>query len=242
MVESRSLIIGAIKVLIATFSISGCCLVSLIHHHSVTPAKLNKCLQSVVRIRVVNQPEQLFEGLQTSTGFFCSAPGLLLTSAHVLVSSEGLIIYVEIGNDKVRGEVVAIDKSLDAALIQIELDDSTAYPPPLIFTSNTPSLGESILIPGFPKNEYVIDNLSTVTEGVVSATKRKLKRENIILGPFIQVDAYTSDGYSGAPVLNSRGQVIGMVNYILSTNQGIWLGSTYVTPADKLIKFLEHVN
>ena len=189
---------------------------------------------SVVRIHVSNQPGKLFEDINTATGFCCGSPGYVITCAHVIKNTNSCIIHIETGGKKYRAKIITMDDDLDAVILFADNYDSLSWPKSAVLSMQNPALGSVIYITGYPKNEHVKDSGFTVTSGIVSAKDRILTNNGKTRSPLIQTDAYTHDGFSGSPVTNSRGEVIGMVNYILSTEQGIWLGATYVTPSKEL--------
>lgn len=156
--------------------------------------------------------EQIQEG--TGSGFIVSPDGRLITNAHVVEGADAVTVTLKDGRS-FEGEVVGVDPVTDIAVIKI---DATNLP--------TVTVGNSeILIPGqwaiAIGNPLGLDN--TVTAGIISATGRSSSQIGI---PdkrvrFIQTDAAINPGNSGGPLLNDRGEVIGINTAIRADAQGL---------------------
>lgn len=150
----------------------------------------------------------------TGSGFIVSSDGRLLTNAHVVADAEDVEVTLKDGRT-FKGKVVGIDPVTDVAAVKI---DAQNLP--------TVELGDSSdLIPGqwaiAIGNPLGLDN--TVTAGIISATGRSSQEVGI---PdkrvrFIQTDAAINPGNSGGPLLNDRGQVIGINTAIRADAQGL---------------------
>ncbi len=136
----------------------------------------------------------------TGTGFLIDAAGHILTNHHVIEGAERLTVKLADGRS-LRAEVVGSDPDTDIALIKIA--GPTPFPHATLGDSNALRVGEWVCAIGNP-----LAYEHTVTVGVVSFMGRKLFDAS--LDNYIQTDAAISFGNSGGPLINARGQVIGI--------------------------------
>ncbi len=144
------------------------------------------------------------------TGFIISEDGYILTNNHVVQDSEEISVRL-LDDRELRGKVVGRDPKTDLALVKVESD--TPLPAARLGDSNTARVGEWVVAVG---NPYGLNH--TVTAGIVSAKGRTLE------GPyddFIQTDASINPGNSGGPLLNMKGEVIGINAQIVAGGQGL---------------------
>lgn len=131
------------------------------------------------------------------SGFLISRDGYLLTNAHVV--GEGKRLPVEFRNGlRVTGEVVRVAIDRDVALVKIPLSAAYIHP---IAQRNSLAIGDDVYVIGSPANPTL---RSTLTKGIVSAF-RKLDNN-----PYIQSDAAVTRGNSGGPMVDDRGNVVGI--------------------------------
>ncbi|MBE9009562.1 trypsin-like peptidase domain-containing protein [Pseudanabaenaceae cyanobacterium LEGE 13415] len=161
---------------------------------------------------VPNQQRRVERG--TGSGFIISADGLILTNAHVVSGADTVSVTMKDGRE-LRGRVVGQDPLTDVAVIRVQANN---LPTVALGNSDTLKPGEWAIAIGNPLG---LDN--TVTAGIISATGRSSaevrvpdKRVN-----FIQTDAAINPGNSGGPLLNQRGEVIGMNTAIIGGAQGL---------------------
>jgi S1-C subfamily serine protease len=187
---------------------------------------------SVVRINSVKVVEndvpdalrQFFDGAQgngeervergTGSGFIITSDGKLLTNAHVVADADEVEVVLKDGRS-FKGKVMGLDPVTDVAAIKIQADKLPAV-----------TFGDSeSLIPGqwaiAIGNPLGLDN--TVTAGIISATGRSSREVGINdkRVNFIQTDAAINPGNSGGPLLNDRGEVIGINTAIRANAQGL---------------------
>lgn len=163
--------------------------------------------------QIPNVPnEQIQRG--TGSGFILSEDGKIVTNAHVIAGSQEVSVTLKDGRT-FTGKVLGTDPITDVAVIDIEADN---LPTVKAANSDNINVGEWAIAIGNPLG---LDN--TVTTGIVSATGRSSsqigvgdKRVN-----FIQTDAAINPGNSGGPLLNARGEVIGVNTAIFRNAQGI---------------------
>ena len=156
--------------------------------------------------------EQIQRGM--GSGFVVSSDGLILTNAHVVEGSDRVKVTLKNG-ETYEGEVMGTDSLTDVAVIKIEAEELPAV---TFADSEELQPGEWAIAIGNPLG---LDN--TVTTGIVSATGRTSaqvgvadKRIN-----FIQTDAAINPGNSGGPLLNAKGEVIGINTAIIQNAQGL---------------------
>ena len=136
----------------------------------------------------------------TGTGFLIDPSGFILTNHHVIEGAERLTVKLADGRS-LRAEVVGSDPDTDIALIKIA--GPTPFPSAPLGDSSALRVGEWVCAIGNP-----LAYEHTVTVGVVSFIGRKLFDSS--LDNYIQTDAAISFGNSGGPLINGRGQVIGI--------------------------------
>ncbi len=150
----------------------------------------------------------------TGSGFILSGDGQILTNAHVVDGADTVTVTLKDGRS-FQGKVLGKDELTDVAVVKIQADNL-----PSVTLGNSDQLqpGEWAIAIGNPLG---LDN--SVTTGIISATGRT---SNQIGAPdkrveFIQTDAAINPGNSGGPLLNSRGEVIGMNTAIIQGAQGL---------------------
>lgn len=158
-------------------------------------------------------PERLERG--TGSGFILSEDGVILTNAHVVEGADGVNVRLKDGR-VLPGKVLGTDSLTDVAVVRVEAGGLPTAP-----------LGRSVsLVPGqwaiAIGNPLGLDN--TVTVGIISALDRSSAQVGI--GDkqrvrFIQTDAAINPGNSGGPLLNDRGEVIGINTAIRANAQGL---------------------
>lgn len=162
---------------------------------------------------------QLPEGRQrveqgTGSGFIISGDGRILTNAHVVDGADTVTVTLKDGRS-FQGKVLGKDELTDVAVVKIQANNLPAV---TLGNSDQLQAGEWAIAIGNPLG---LDN--TVTTGIISATGRS---SNQIGAPdkrveYIQTDAAINPGNSGGPLLNSRGEVIGMNTAIIQGAQGL---------------------
>ncbi|MGJ5674709.1 MAG: HhoA/HhoB/HtrA family serine endopeptidase [Nostochopsis sp.] len=159
------------------------------------------------------QPQQRVER-GSGSGFIISANGQILTNSHVVNGADTVTVRLKDGRT-FDGRVIGEDPVTDVAVVTINTENL-----PTIALGNSEGLqpGEAVIAIGNPLG---LDN--TVTSGIISATGRS----GSAIGAsdkrvdYIQTDAAINPGNSGGPLLNSRGQVIGMNTAIIRGAQGL---------------------
>jgi len=152
----------------------------------------------------------------TGSGFVLNQDGFILTNNHVLEGATEVRVKLESGKEY-NAEVVGAFAPADLALIRIDAAKSELVPAPL-GDSDQLRIGEWVIAIG---NPFGLDH--TVTAGIVSAKGRKDVSPGSRPGysNFIQTDASINPGNSGGPLINMRGEVIGINSAIVASGQGI---------------------
>jgi serine protease Do len=156
------------------------------------------------------------------SGFIVSPKGYILTNEHVIEDASRIIVGLQSGQ-KYRGEVVGVDPETDVAVIKIDAQD---LPTVTLGDSNDAQVGDWVLAMGSP---FGLDQ--TVTAGIIS----KKERESPYFTNFqrfLQTDAAINRGNSGGPLVNMRGEVIGM-NSQIATSTGDYNGIGFALPANE---------
>jgi Do/DeqQ family serine protease len=158
------------------------------------------------------QQERVERG--TGSGFIINANGSILTNAHVVDGADTVRVILKDGRS-FQGKVLGTDKLTDVAVVKIQANNL-----PTVTVGNSDQLqpGQWAIAIGNPLG---LDN--TVTTGIISATGRT---SNQIGAPdrrveYIQTDAAINPGNSGGPLLNYRGEVVGMNTAIIQGAQGL---------------------
>jgi S1-C subfamily serine protease len=196
-----------------------------------------------VSARVVTQTDSPFgfpleqEGLATGSGFVLDKDGYILTNAHVVEGAKGASVRFDEGGDLVDARVVGRDLSTDIAVLKVDPNDAKLKPLPL-GNSNRVRVGDPAIAIG---NPFGYDR--TVTTGIISALQRQIRAPNgFTIGHVIQTDAPINPGNSGGPLLNARGEVIGINSQIATAGSRGSVGIGFAVPintAKKVVPQLE---
>lgn len=161
------------------------------------------------------------------SGFLISADGYLLTNHHVVEGADE--IYVTLTDKReVKGRLIGSDRRTDVALVKIE---GTGFPSLKIGDPMRLRVGEWVLAIGSP---FGLEN--TVTAGIVSAKGR----DTGDYLPFIQTDVAVNPGNSGGPLINMRGEVVGINSQIYSRTGG-FMGISFAIPIDEAMRVADQL-
>nr|MBV0879137.1 DegQ family serine endoprotease [Noviherbaspirillum sp. L7-7A] len=171
------------------------------------------------------QEEEVPRGV--GSGFIISPDGYVLTNAHVVEGADE--VYVTLTDKReYKAKIIGSDKRTDVALVKIEGSNL----PRLNFgDSNKVRVGEWVIAIGSP---FGLDN--TVTAGIISAKAR----DTGDYLPLIQTDVAVNPGNSGGPLINMRGEVIGINSQIYSRSGG-YMGISFAVPIDEAIRVSEQL-
>ncbi len=161
------------------------------------------------------------------SGFILSADGYVMTNAHVVDGADE--VYVNLTDKReFKAKVVGVDKRTDVAVLKIE---ASKLPAVAIGDVSKLKVGEWVMAIGTP---FGLEN--TVTAGIVSAKARDTGEEI----RFIQTDVAVNPGNSGGPLINMRGEVVGINSQILSRSGG-FMGISLSIPIDDAMKVAEQL-
>jgi serine protease Do len=173
-----------------------------------------------------DQTPQLRRG--QGTGFIISRDGYIMTNNHVVEGATTLKVRL-LDRREFTARVVGRDPATDVAVIKI---DATNLPAATLGNSDSVKVGEWVLAVGNPLGE---EFSFTVTAGIVSAKGRALDglpiQSTYRIMDFIQTDAVINPGNSGGPLVNTRGQVIG-INSAIASETGTYVGYGFAIPAN----------
>jgi serine protease Do len=164
-------------------------------------------------------PEPRGRGL--GSGFLISSDGYVLTNAHVVVNAEDVTVRLADNKREFKAKLVGLDRRTDLALLKI---DATNLPTVTLGNSAELKVGEWVAAIGSP-NGFV----NTITAGIVSAKGRTLPDESFV--PFIQTDVAVNPGNSGGPLLNLKGEVVG-INSMSYSGSGGYTGVSFAIPIE----------
>jgi len=157
------------------------------------------------------------------SGFILSADGLIMTNAHVVDGADEVIVRLT-DRREFKAKIIGVDKRSDVAVVKVE---ATGLPFVKIGDVNRLKVGEWVMAIGSP---FDLDN--TVTAGIVSAKQRDTGDSFV---PLIQTDVAINPGNSGGPLLNLRGEVVGINSQIYSRSGG-YMGISFAIPIDEAIR------
>jgi serine protease Do len=161
------------------------------------------------------------------SGFILSADGYVMTNAHVVEGADQVLVTLP-DKREFKARIVGADKRSDVAVVKIEATNLTAVK---IGDVNRLRVGEWVMAIGSP---FGLDN--TVTAGIVSAKQR----DTGDYLPFIQTDVAINPGNSGGPLINMRGEVVGINSQIYSRSGG-FMGISFSIPIDEAVRVSEQL-
>ena len=167
----------------------------------------------------------------TGTGFVVAADGLIVTNQHVIDAASDITVRLGSGREQ-RATLVGQDRSSDIALLRVDTGARRLTPLKLADSSKV-QIGDATFAIG---NPFGLDR--TLTTGVISATKRHIRApDGFAIDDVLQTDAALNPGNSGGPLLNDRGEVIGVNSQIESgaqdgSSQGANVGIGFAVPSN----------
>ncbi len=170
-----------------------------------------------------SEPQQRGVG----SGFILNAEGYVMTNAHVVEGAEEVFVTLT-DKREFKARVIGADKRTDVAVVKIEAAGLQAV---RVGDVSRLKVGEWVIAIGSP---FGLEN--TVTAGIVSAKAR----DTGDFLPFIQTDVAINPGNSGGPLINMRGEVVGINSQIYSRS-GSFIGISFAIPIDEAIRVADQL-
>ncbi|MEY3705622.1 MAG: Peptidase [Pseudomonadota bacterium] len=170
-------------------------------------------------------PDEVPRGV--GSGFVITADGFILTNHHVVNGADEIIVTMT-DRREFKAKLIGSDERTDVALLKVE---ASGLPRLSFGDSNKLRVGEWVVAIGSP---FGLD--STVTAGIVSAKGRETGEYL----PFIQTDVAVNPGNSGGPLLNLRGEVVG-INSMIYSRTGGFMGISFAIPIDEAQRVYEQL-
>jgi serine protease Do len=161
------------------------------------------------------------------SGFILTADGYVMTNAHVVEGADEVTVTLP-DRREFKAKIIGADKRTDVAVVKI---DATGLPHVRMGDVSKLKVGEWVMAIGSP---FGLDN--TVTAGIISAKGR----DTGDYLPFIQTDVAINPGNSGGPLINMRGEVIGINSQIYSRSGG-FMGISFAIPIDEATRVAEQL-
>ena len=183
-------------------------------------AVAKKAMSSVVGITTIEIQRYAFSEREVEgvgSGVIVDSNGYILTNSHVVGdgNAKEITVLFENGDEK-SGKVLWNDAALDLAIVKVE---ATGLPVATLGDSDKLEVGEIAVAIGNPLG---LEFQRTVTSGIISGLHRSIRvDENNIIEDLIQTDASINPGNSGGPLLNSKGDVIGINTAKIKTGEGL---------------------
>ncbi|RME72342.1 MAG: hypothetical protein D6784_13720, partial [Chloroflexi bacterium] len=166
------------------------------------------------------------EGRVVGSGVIVDERGYIATNNHVIDNPGELHVIFADGREALA-ELVAADPGQDLALLKVSLGDLPAI---LWGDSSTVRLGQEVYAIGSPLGDFP----NSVSFGIVSGLNRALEMNEHVIEGLIQTDAAINRGSSGGPLINRRGEMIGINTFIIreSEDRGIAEGIAFAIPVN----------
>ena len=161
------------------------------------------------------------------SGFIFGTDGYVMTNTHVVKGADEVLVTLT-DKREFKAKIIGLDSRTDVAVVKI---DTTGLPAVKIGDTSRLKVGEWVMAIGSP---FGLDN--TVTAGIVSAKQRDTGE----FLPFIQTDVAINPGNSGGPLLNLRGEVVGINSQIYSRSGG-FMGISFAIPIDEAMRVADQL-
>jgi serine protease Do len=181
---------------------------------------------------IPREREREFRSEARGTGFFISSDGYIVTNNHMVENAEKVTVTT-LDEKEYKAKVVGADPNTDLALLKVN-DENLPFAE--LGDSETLRVGEWVLAIG---NPWGFEH--TVTAGIVSSKGRQLGIPDVPYQDYIQTDAAINRGNSGGPLVNMRGEVVGITSNIISPSGGN-IGIGFAIPSNlarKIVKQLK---
>jgi len=171
-------------------------------------------------------PQQPFRREGAGSGFLVDPKGYIITNHHVVDGADKITVKLHTDNSEYKARLIGYDIETDLAVVKIETGKTMPYAK--VGNSDGVQVGDWAVAIGSP---FGLE--ASVTAGIVSAKGRDIGAQQF--QRFIQTDAAINPGNSGGPLLNIRGEVVG-VNTMIATNSGGYQGIGFALPINMAVK------
>lgn len=184
----------------------------------------------VVSIHSIGETSEKTPGFAASgSGVIISADGYVITNKHVIATADKIYVRLNGETESELATLVSISSGWDLAILKIE---RTGLTPGVLAKNNTVTVGDTVTAVGYSLG---LDGLPSVSKGIVSGVGRTLDTRDGVMSEMIQTDAALSSGNSGGPLLNEKGDIVGINTFVLEgggresvANMGFAIGSDQV--------------
>ena len=173
------------------------------------------------------RPQEEAQPRGVGSGFILSSDGFIMTNAHVVDGADEVMVTLT-DKREFKARIVGADKRTDVAVVKIQ---ATGLPAVKVGDVSRLRVGEWVMAIGSP---FGLEN--TVTAGIVSAKQR----DTGDYLSFIQTDVAINPGNSGGPLINMRGEVVGINSQIYSRSGG-FMGISFAIPMDEAMRVSEQL-
>jgi len=184
-------------------------------------------------------PRRKFKRMGIGSGVIVHKDGYILTNQHVIEGADKILVTLPDGRE-FKGEIKGVDNRADLAIIKINAHN---LPVAKLGNSDEVKIGQWAIAIGNPFGFAINNPKPTLTVGVVSALNRTLprtsRRDRLYTG-LIQTDAAINPGNSGGPLVNLKGEVIG-INVAIITTTGGYQGVGFAIPINTAKRVLENL-
>ncbi|NJN96128.1 MAG: trypsin-like serine protease [Anaerolineales bacterium] len=181
-------------------------------------------------VTVINQQPQAFsvnpqDGRVVGSGVIVDSRGFIATNHHVVENAGSLSVILANGQT-VEAQLITSDPSRDLAVLRVNVTDLPAI---IWGDSKAVRPGQGVYAIGSPLGDFP----SSVSFGIISGLNRALEINEHVIDGLIQTDAAINRGSSGGPLVNTRGEVIGINTFIIreSEDRGVAEGIAFAIPA-----------
>ena len=182
---------------------------------ALDPGRLDvKAVLAAIQPAVVSIEIRSNLGGGAGTGFIISPDGNIVTNAHVVDGADQIVVHLADGRE-LEALMIEQDRTRDLAVLSV---DAEGLPTARLGVSADLEVGDEVLAIG---NALALGDTPTVTTGIVSALERRVVTDSAELTRIIQTDAAINPGNSGGPLVNARGEVIGVNTAIAGNAEGI---------------------
>ncbi|MBI2475282.1 trypsin-like peptidase domain-containing protein [Candidatus Uhrbacteria bacterium] len=205
-------------------------IVELMEEENATIAVVERVTPSVVSIIVKKDDAEISSG----SGFFYSADGYVLTNRHVVDELGTSLTVITNNGEELKAELIDTDPFQDVAVLKV---DGSEFPIAQLGDSDKIQIGQTVIAIGNTLSEF----RNTVTKGVISGINRHVVAGSAVntdvIEQAIQTDAAINPGNSGGPLINLKGEIIGINTAVSMEGESI----AFAIPINQAKRAIEDV-